>query len=1371
MAEHCENWINLIDSELSRMFKASNDLDGFIKYKNTTPIDLSQESMAKLFLINNAKDVKWIWLYTKSWIPVSYTDEYYTMRDYLIWYADRDDFMWMFRMLYWEDEEAFRVFQNKVRDDMDLFFRQIEKWRIKETQQEYFFRLIRLIRDDEYNDVKLLLALHPDMRETLTYEPLFKNYFWVDFTNPRDYRRVRDAITRQWWFYARVPKLRLWEWNILDKDFWQQSRTSHSYYMYLPDDMKVFYRRKQFELPEWVELRELSWEKRVLKWWDNIYVTNDQFLKLSREDQEKLFDIVFDAYKAEEPENLQLLEESIQRTKDNFTKAHISWTWLSAVYYFVKMFTNPITYAATLIMHKTWAIVMLALNSFLHVSRYLANEWQHIWYYWDWWQFCKQQKIFEKDYWFWDLIKWAYREKWLKWLWDSLTFAYIWLRKEFMKVAEAQFFNIADTAMTSYYRRNIAEEYLSIKYPHINSFEEYSNMLSIMSRWQRKQEIEDLVKYVDDKMYKRYNNSVDTTRFTKWWILLPEWLWWDYMQEVTNLIWSLWMFYRRYMVNYADNVMSTIKEWRRWTTQAEIRELMEQYYSWARTREEVCNIIDARFANNQDLSYLLSTALYSFLISKSLMKYDIHWNWYDEENMNDAVMLSELLDLYELFFFPIEAAKKTWMWMWIESMFDAISTDLSVWDNAKLIAWSEYKMIWKQLSKWLWMVKWLFRIIWDLAYNRKDEWSQLSTWEKADRVWKDFTEAIHWYWYYLLDDISREWFVEYTPKTQTTLMKDIFWTREYAIKWYDDINSKVQLLKNTDSIDKFWQNWVIYNTPFISQYYKWQFKDKTWVTKAMDEWYNTIRYHQWANWEIPKDTTDSEWHVYYWMMTKYNPTDLDDISLNFLVDWSWEDDDWNTIHDYEKEAKEKIWHDLMIENVDENLLKEAVRLFTTADKTYQWQALSALLYLDAQTPWAWQKLLWYLANYELTQNVYFSWKYWYFKKQDNWKYSMEDEIKRQEAMRQEKINIAKKYFEYEYILDKEIWNQATLKDVKDHPEYELSKYIKDTSENWYSNLWIYPEIDKQLYTDTSLWEMYKLHTYATIAAAEWYPDWYKLNNMFSKLFSKSWKTEDWKLTEEWAKVTLFAYNALNEMLKDMWMSDPERVVMQSVALLQSDQALNTVINSMTPEEAKNDPTIQSTLHFLWWTANKINQLSDRAIAETVQKNQVWEDPSDIALSRATNSNWISKKHWYSNWKQYYNNNKYFYDQVKYMTSKYHKYYNYLYTPKTTNVTKYYSQKERDAKKFWPALATIKWSWGGWRRDSKQQKSWWSLTQRWWKARPFTNRWDLDKIPDRRTKPKNRRTRAYAIGSKLRNKLIPWRRRYIKARQSDIPTIS
>jgi hypothetical protein len=40
----------------------------------------------------------------------------------------------------------------------------------------------------------------------------------------------------------------------------------------------------------------------------------------------------------------------------------------------------------------------------------------------------------------------------------------------------------------------------------------------------------------------------------------------------------------------------------------------------------------------------------------------------------------------------------------------------------------------------------------------------------------------------------------------------------------------------------------------------------------------------------------------------------------------------------------------MIENVDPALLKEAIRLLDTADETYQAQALSALMYIEAQTP-------------------------------------------------------------------------------------------------------------------------------------------------------------------------------------------------------------------------------------------------------------------------------------------------------------------------------------------------------------------------------------------------------------------------------------
>jgi len=40
----------------------------------------------------------------------------------------------------------------------------------------------------------------------------------------------------------------------------------------------------------------------------------------------------------------------------------------------------------------------------------------------------------------------------------------------------------------------------------------------------------------------------------------------------------------------------------------------------------------------------------------------------------------------------------------------------------------------------------------------------------------------------------------------------------------------------------------------------------------------------------------------------------------------------------------------MLDNVDEDLVKEAIRLLSTAEKDYQAQALTALMYLEAQTP-------------------------------------------------------------------------------------------------------------------------------------------------------------------------------------------------------------------------------------------------------------------------------------------------------------------------------------------------------------------------------------------------------------------------------------
>ena len=1122
-------------------------------------------------------------------------------------------------------------------------------------------------------------------------------------------------------------------------------------------------------------------------------------MKLSREDQEKLYDALFDNYKLSNPENAKLLEKHIENSKKYFTYIHWWWTVFAWVASFLKTIWNPIWYAATLIFYKlpVWLISMLALNSWLHLPRYLANENMNLHFSWDWWKFCRQQWIFKRDIQFWNLIKRWFRQ------WDyknSFQYMFVWMNRAITEFADAQFFNVADTAMTAYYRMNLAEEYLSVRFPFMKSFDEYWEMLSMMSKEEREKEISQFVKYIDDKMYTRYNNSLDTTRYTKSRVLPSEinlWKLWKInlepilspAQEIYNLISWTFKFYRRFMITYNNSVMWTIKEWWRWHNQKQLKEVLEQFYSWKKTREEVSWLVYDIYWKNQDLQYLINTALYSFMLAKNIFKYDIHWNWEDENEIADAALINEFLDLYKLFFFPREAWERTWIWMWITAMFDAMALDLSLEDNIKLIAWYEYKTYTKQLAKSQWFIRWLLKLTSDLVYN-KEQRDELSSKEKFDRAINDINSTIWWYWYYLLDDIARDWFEEYTPKTQTALLKQIFWTREYSIKMFDEI-SKNQWILKIWTWDDF-TNWLTYNTPYAAQFAQWKFLDTTWVQWALKEWFESPLYRTMvAEWVLPKWVTDDEYYDFYIMMTQYNPQDKDKIWRDFLVDWSWNDKDtWDKEHDYEKEAKEIIWHELMLENVDEDLFKEAVRLLSTAEKDYQAQALTALMYLDAQSPWAWQKLLWYYVNARAANQVFFSWKYWYFEKQDDWKYSIIDQAKINDAFRKEWIQLAKDLFNMEYVLDKEIWAQASLKLAKDS-DLAISDYIKDLKDNWYWKLWIYPEkidlmesrvdrlkrwkvIDDEdmwVWTNTDLYEVYKLYTYANIAAAEWMPDWFKMYNMFSKLFSTSWKKdENWKLTEEWARSMLYAYNSLLELVDWLWVSDVEKTVIMSSALLQSDQFISRLMEWKTDEEIMSDPYIQTALHFLWWTAQLANALADRRISEVVQKKYTWTDPEEVSLSWVTKSKW-TKKSWYSSWKQYYTNNKYFYDQVKYMTSKYHKYYNYLYTPKTTNVQSYYSKKERDAKQFWPSLATIRWSWGGWRRDNKEQKPGWSLTQRWWKARPFTNRWDLDKIPDRRTKPKNRRTRAYAVGSKIRNKLIPWRRRYVKARQRDIPTLS
>ena len=73
-------------------------------------------------------------------------------------------------------------------------------------------------------------------------------------------------------------------------------------------------------------------------------------------------------------------------------------------------------------------------------------------------------------------------------------------------------YNMADVIYSSAARKNAISEYINIYHPHVTSLEEFSYYLNSISKEMRDLELEFMSKYVDNKMFLRFNQSVDQTR-------------------------------------------------------------------------------------------------------------------------------------------------------------------------------------------------------------------------------------------------------------------------------------------------------------------------------------------------------------------------------------------------------------------------------------------------------------------------------------------------------------------------------------------------------------------------------------------------------------------------------------------------------------------------------------------------------------------------------------------------------------------------------------------------------------------------------------------------------------------------------------------
>lgn len=1397
-----------VDKDVAKAYKRSTEMDSFIKYKDTNKPPLPEEVMAQFEYTDN------IWIpfhfVSESGKPLFMTSQYFDVKKYISKYADEPDFMWSFKILYWDDKIAFEQFQDSVRSDIKKFFKIIEKSDSAETQMKYFKRMMKSIVNENYNDAQFLLMLFPDMREVLSDKALMQNYFHLDMASPKTWSIIRWTIAKKAGINVWLPWTSLWLNPLWRAESFKDDVYSKTLYSKLPDCIKTEY----FRVPVWVDVSDLKIRKEFIKeenplWvrkdW-SLFITADTFKKLTDESQVKLYNRLFDEYKV----SIEWWSDRLREEMASHIKSNVMLRWAETICIWLKKILKTITsssfYALWLLLWWSlkWVMSLISLNSWMHLPRWLAIGRKN-WFNWImpkasflWWT-DNQRVWFMKKYW---IFSWGERKRYdapFNWEWSM---QWIWWVARFIesnvnRFMESQWFNVSDWLLSSWYRKSNISDYINIHYPWIDSIDEFDRYLSNLSEEARKAEINKLVKYVDDRMHIRYNNSVDQYRFVNYWIDVWDW-WWatPYITEVANLFSNMWWFYRNYMKSASNNYWNTIKYQWNSNTWKQVREMMEKYINGTESWDNIRNLINDRYAKNQDFQELLDTFLYSYALTRSIYKADYHNNW-QEDDYDWSTIIKELYDLFELFAFPIEAWQWTDIWMAFMAASEAMHYDMDALDNTSAVMQWEYKMTVKQLTKPLWFAKSITQLVSSLT-NNEEEWGSLSWTERLQKISDIMLWVIWWFWYYVKDEMARTWYDQYIPKTQNALVKEIFGNREVAIQWYDELNKASNAIKANPFRDwDAFSNWMLWNTPFIQHWKSWEIWDwQDQFVGAFDEMKQTEWYKEFINWNLPYDyMDDTDRKFLYNISTKHTVKWLEKISDDFLSDLSYNLEDWTLVTWFNEDVKEKIWHKLMLENVDKSLFDAAVDLLTTAEKDYEANALQALLYMDAQSPWAWQKLLSYIMSSEATQQVFYSWRFWKWHKDEFWNYTLFEKNNRWwytpagKAAMSEAYNIvwqemAKKYFQYTYITDKELWLQWLMKVAK-HQWWQISEWITDSNSAYNNTLWIKQSLfdsAKKIKDDwsidfiksTDLKEVFTMQTYVDIAAAEWEPDPYKMYNIFTKLLSESWnKDKNWILTESASRAMLYKYNYLMEHIDDLWVTELEKNTMLSAILLQSDQFINKLINSRSKEENLKDQNLQTALHFLWWTADSLNTIADRYVKEIVQKEYTWVDPSTVQLSRVTST---TKKGWYSNWKQYYMKNTYFYDSLRSMAKNYSKYRNNLYSYKKQNATSPYSKKEWEARWFSTVIASI-WKWWGW--SSWTSRSEWATqdeasgytTQRRWSARPFVNWWDLEKIPERRYKPMNRRTASRKIWNSVWNKLNPSRRRRIKQIKSDTPTMT
>lgn len=1272
-----------------------------------------------------------------------------------------------FNTIFWTESKKARIWQHISYSLYD---------ELPECVQEYFYTNKLLLKDSIWDNLTKLdvISINQFTFNKLTpkeqlqlYNMVLDSYkAWInwqlyyDKTVSIDERIWDKDMFWKWW-----DDRELWKWKqyevteeeikhleqLHQKILWEEYakqqlnkkwRTTYSDWSDPYDDIKAA-REAYFIYKYWLEKKQsyIAWYNAAERYinasnktdfWSNTNNYNQALLaqknaeKLAREVNNKLYSFF----------------------KFKFNRWNIEqWIWRA-----MKALTNWRIYSLLLMLSnwREWALAMIILNSLQFMSRKWARDYARFWLEWDLYKFIYDFKLADPD-----IAKFysdAWTDKWLKSVYNAS-------KKIAEKIIDANFFNIADITNDVHATVWYVKKYMNSKFPRMTNINEYYNYLSSLSKEARAEERIALTEYIDREKNLMHNLSFDQNRNTDYWRYVNKW------QSYATIFSRLWNFFREYMKASWRHYFQIAKEWRKSPSWAMITEWIEQYYDWRMTRKELDWKIFEAFTKNEDFNRLWYSLLVSIFIAKTITKADVHNNWMEENDIDDDI-ISMFVWFIKDFWFPLAAFERTDLWMLLKSAMETASREYSPKELAVAEATEVSKTWLKQLSKWLYRFRFLSNLSWKYRSMFSDEdlaelWIEPEWFieKHLDMIASSIKDTVWSFWRFLQNDITDTWFQQDVPKTHSSLMRLYQWVRDFTKDAVIDAEKIAKYKYQSSSLNNY-LSWLLYNLPFIWEYKRWLINTSTdddfndaLMELNEQKYYRTMAVER--RFYNKNEITDNQWMFFFNQATQHNKRSTN--KMNWLaIDKSFVWDDWTLVENRRENIKEKLFDKELKWLLSEKEYKAALDAIESTDKDYNIDALRTLLWTETKAHMSWIQIIWYLMSQEVVKNVY-SKKYPFWKKDENW--NIIDEVWFDRAMRTEQINAAKKYAEYVAVVDEQIWAQYILRITKDK-DLKISKMLTSSWDNERSSIW-FSSIWREWFKNSSWKEMYEITLYTDMQAWKWDPNAYAYNNFLWHTFSstRSYNNDP--------NVILWNYNYLFDRIWNYWISPLVKSIHQWSVVMRSDEAMSALTLNRPIWEVLNDEWVQLWLRNLYWTLDIVNELWERAALEKVNKVRDWLDPSNVYFSFITETNWKKNR------KHYYYDNKYFFDQLRMMWKKYEKYYNRFYPYKIRHATPTYSQREREAKWFNQIMWSVNRWW--WKKKSwswrKQEQPWWYITQRRWKARPFTNRWDLDRIPDRKTKPRNRRTRWTAIGSKLWNRLIPWRRRYVKQLKRDLPTIT